>query len=43
MTGGNENTYNPDCSDFDSYLGCCKLGEMKACRNWNCPKEEATL
>jgi len=40
MTGGNENTYNSECKDFDSYLGCCKLGDMKACRKWNCPKEE---
>jgi|GEM_PF-3924032 len=41
LTGGNENTYKPNCNDFDSDLGCCKLGDMKICRESTCPKEEA--
>ncbi|MDD4378024.1 MAG: hypothetical protein PHH48_07805 [Eubacteriales bacterium] len=41
LNGGNENTYNPECSDFDIYLGCCSLkgNDLKACRKENCPKE----
>ena len=33
-------TWKPDCSDYDSYLGCCKLGDMKICRESTCPKED---
>lgn len=38
MPWENENTYNPSCPDFDTYLGCCKDGI--ACRKENCPKEQ---
>jgi hypothetical protein len=35
-------TWKPECPDFDEYLGCCKLGDMKICRESTCPKENKT-